>query len=377
MNSIVRFIKKDIVLCISVLLAAITSIFAKPSFEMLVNAVDWRVIFLLFSLMLVIQAFRYINVLDIIASFFVGKCNSLRKLYFALILLVFFSSMIVTNDVALLTFVPITILIFKRINLSCVNIIILETIAANLGSSVTPMGNPQNLFLFSYYEFPSLDFILMSLKLGIISLILLVPTICFFTKSKGLIVVSSENNSREKFSVKLTLLYLFVLIMVLLSVFRIIDYRVSFVLSFVIIGIVNFRLLAKVDYALLITFIAFFIFTNNISNNQSISSFFSSILKNENSVFFSGVGLSQIISNVPASLLLSTFTDEAVSLFYGVNIGGLGTLIASLASVISYKIYKNEIVVQDESSNDKFILKFSVLNLIYLFILILVFFFIK
>ena len=134
------------------LLAAITSIFAKPSFEMLVNAVDWRVIFLLFSLMLVIQAFRYINVLDIIASFFVVKCNSLRKLYFALILLVFFSSMIVTNDVALLTFVPITILIFKRINLSCVNIIILETIAANLGSSVTPMGNPQNLFLFSFYK---------------------------------------------------------------------------------------------------------------------------------------------------------------------------------------------------------------------------------
>ena len=152
MNSVVQFIKKDIVLCISVLLAAITSIFAKPSFEMLVNAVDWRVIFLLFSLMLVIQAFRYINVLDIIASFFVVKCNSLRKLYFALILLVFFSSMIVTNDVALLTFVPITILIFKRINLSCVNIIILETIAANLGSSVTPMGNPQNLFLFSFYK---------------------------------------------------------------------------------------------------------------------------------------------------------------------------------------------------------------------------------
>ena len=377
MNSIVRFIKKDIVLCISVLLAAITSIFAKPSFGMLVNAVDWRVIFLLFSLMLVIQAFRYINVLDIIASFFVGKCNSLRKLYFALILLVFFSSMIVTNDVALLTFVPITILIFKRINLSCVNIIGLETIAANLGSSVTPMGNPQNLFLFSYYGFSSLDFILMSLKLGIFSLILLVPTICFFTKSKGVIVVSSENNNREKFSVKHTLLYLFVLILVLLSVFRVIDYRVSFALSFVIIGIVNFRLLAKVDYSLLITFIAFFIFTDNISNNQSISDFFSSVLKDENSVFFSGIGLSQIISNVPASLLLSTFTDESVSLFYGVNIGGLGTLIASLASVISYKIYKNEVIVQNENSSEKFILKFSVLNLIYLFILIFVFFFIK
>ena len=150
-------------------------------------------------------------------------------------------------------------------------------------------------------------------------------------------------------------------------------------LLFVLMNVLLFCVakLAKGDYALLITFIAFFIFTNNISSNQSISSFFSSILKNENSVFFSGVGLSQIISNVPASLLLSTFTDEAVSLFYGVNIGGLGTLIASLASVISYKIYKNEIVVQDESSNDKFILKFSVLNLIYLFILILVFFFIK
>ena len=151
MNSFVKFVKKEIVLLISVLLAVTTSILGKTSPKMLVGAIDWRVISLLFSLMLVIQAFRSVNILDKIADFFINKCNSVRKLYFSLMLLVFFFSMVVTNDVALLTFVPITILIFKRINISCVDIIILETIAANLGSSVTPMGNPQNLFLFSFF----------------------------------------------------------------------------------------------------------------------------------------------------------------------------------------------------------------------------------
>ena len=374
MNSFVKFVKKEIVLLISVLLAVTTSILGKTSPKMLVGAIDWRVISLLFSLMLVIQAFRSVNILDKIADFFINKCNSVRKLYFSLMLLVFFFSMVVTNDVALLTFVPITILIFKRINISCVDIIILETIAANLGSSVTPMGNPQNLFLFSFYNFSVSEFLFIGTKLGIVSLIILILFVLVFTRSKNEVVVNSEKRDSITCNIKLSIYYLFILVFVLLSVFRIVDYRLSFILSLLCISVVNIKLVAKVDFSLLVTFIAFFIFTSNISNSKAIANFFSSILQNDKNVFFTGIGLSQIISNVPASLLLSTFTNQAKALFYGVNIGGLGTLIASLASVISYKLYKNEVNNQNsENINDRYVLKFSIINVVFLVVLILIF----
>nr|MBQ2234159.1 hypothetical protein [Treponema sp.] len=175
-------------------------------------------------------------------------------------------------------------------------------------------------------------------------------------------------------NIKLSIYYLFILVFVLLSVFRIVDYRLSFVLSLLCISVVNIKLVAKVDFSLLVTFIAFFIFTSNISNSKAIANFFSSILQNDKNVFFTGIGLSQIISNVPASLLLSTFTNQAKALFYGVNIGGLGTLIASLASVISYKLYKNEVNNQNsENINDRYVLKFSIINVVFLVVLILIF----
>ena len=264
MNSFVKFVKKEIVLLISVLLAVTTSILGKTSPKMLVGAIDWRVISLLFSLMLVIQAFRSVNILDKIADFFINKCNSVRKLYFSLMLLVFFFSMVVTNDVALLTFVPITILIFKRINISCVDIIILETIAANLGSSVTPMGNPQNLFLFSFYNFSVSEFLFIGTKLGIVSLIILILFVFVFTRSKNEIVINSEKRDSMTCNIKLSIYYLLVLVFVLLSVFRIVDYRLSFILSLLCISVVNIKLVAKVDFSLLVTFIAFFIFSVKI-----------------------------------------------------------------------------------------------------------------
>ena len=158
MNKIISFIKREPVLFAAVLLAVVSVVIIRPAPSLCVQAIDFRTLAILFSLMIVIKAFQSQNFLNVIAARLLRLCKTQRSLYFLMTLLVFFSSMFVTNDVALLTFVPITILIFTRIGLPCLRLVVLETLAANLGSCITPMGNPQNLYLFSYYGFSAGEF---------------------------------------------------------------------------------------------------------------------------------------------------------------------------------------------------------------------------
>lgn len=334
MNSIIQYIKNEVVLFIAIILALLTSFFSIPK----LSYIDFKVLILLFNLMIVIAAFKEFNIMNYIASIFIKKCSSYKSLTIALISMCFFSSMIVTNDVSLITFVPLTLIICSSININPIKVIVFETIASNLGSSLTPMGNPQNLFLYSYFNISPIEFFKITLPLTLISLILL---LIFTLKGKNyrLNVEISKTVIKNK---KLSIIFFLLFVIILLSVFHIINYKIVFIITIITTIIFDKKLLIKIDYSLLITFIGFFIFIGNISSIETIRIFISDILNNELNTYIGGIISSQFISNVPATMLLSGFTDYYKELLLSVNIGGLGTLIASLASVISYKLYSKE-----------------------------------
>lgn len=370
--NILKFLKKEPVLIIALLLGLISACVIRPGVNVIYSSIDYRTISLLFCLMILVKAFQDLNLLDWMANSLLKICKNDRTLYFVLVFFVFFISMFVTNDVALLTFVPITLLVCSRANLNACNLIIFETLAANLGSCVTPMGNPQNLFLFSYYKFGVGEFFLNTLKIGIISAFLLIGIIYTVTR-KNIKQIENDNNSEN---VRLNwkfVLYLLDFILTLFTVFHLVDYKITLIITIAVIAVCNFKLFVKIDYSLLFTFAGFFIFTGTISTVESFSNFLKSVLDNPLKTYIAGILTSQIISNVPASLLLSGFTSNGKELLLSVNVGGLGTLIASMASVISFKLYNNS-----ENSNGKtFFLRFTGYNFSLLIILALIIWFIR
>ncbi|MBQ3423098.1 MAG: anion permease, partial [Romboutsia sp.] len=316
---------------------------------------------LLFNLMVVVAAFNELKILDSIALKLLKKCNSYTSISIALVFITFISSMIVTNDVALITFVPLSIVIAKKANINVLKIIIFQTLAANLGSSFTPMGNPQNLFIYSFYNLSPVDFFNITLPIIVLSIVFLL-VIIFKDNKLALNLKLDEikiDNKRD------TVLFSILFLIILLSVFHLIDYRITLIITISMVFVLNKNLFTKVDYSLLITFIGFFIFVGNISTMDSVRNFMEGILSSGKSTFISSVAASQIISNVPATMLLSGFTDYFKELLLGVNIGGMGTLIASLASVISYKIYTSEF-----SNSDKYLKTFTLYNVIGLIIFV-------
>ena len=346
MKKVIQFVKKEIVLCIALILGILGILICQPKFDVIKEAIDLRVLTLLFCLMYVIQGFSSVNVLDKFANKMLALCKNTRQMFFVLTYLVFFLSMAVTNDVALLTFVPISLIICKKVNLQnqdktlTIKLIVLETIAANLGSCVTPMGNPQNLYLFNFYEMRTWDFFATTLKIGIPSLFICGFLAWFFTR-KSFSILSTYFPSEEKPQILKITVFSVLLILSLLSVFRILDYK-SLLWIVLLLGLITSpKIFLKIDYSLLFTFVGFFLFTGSISSMEGLSAFFSQMLESPLSTYLSGLVSSQIISNVPAALLLSNFTINASELLAAVNVAGLGTLIASLASVISFKLYKS------------------------------------
>jgi len=372
-----NFIKKEPVLFAAILLAMISVVLIRPGFGICIGAIDLRTISILFCLMIVIKAFQSQNFLDFIAAKLLILCRTQRTLYFLLIFLVFFISMFVTNDVALLTFVPLTILIFKRIKLPCLRLVVMETLAANLGSCITPMGNPQNLYLYSYYNFNAVSFFGATLKIGIPAGIILAVMICFITEKNKRI----EGNMLQSQIVHVkfdwrSVLYFCNFVISLLTVFRVMDFKITLVVTIVIMAVCNWHLFKVVDYSLLFTFAGFFIFTGTISTVPSFSNFIKSALATPLLTYVTGILTSQIISNVPASLLLSGFTDLGEELLLAVNVGGLGTLIASMASVISFKLYN--VCEEGKSETGKSYFKiFTIYNFVLLVIVGIVVWFLR
>lgn len=362
-------LKKEIVFWAALLLAVLSSFFVPVSKEYL-GYLDYRVLTLLFCLMFLVVGFRKQGVFRYLGRILIGHAGNEMQLEMVLVFLCFFFSMIITNDVALITFVPFTMEILGSIHKEkhLIPIIVLQTIAANLGSMLTPIGNPQNLYLYSVSAFSFGTFILYMLPLVVVSFVLLLAILLFGgwkergTRLDSASVVQEEDIPMEKKK----LLLLGILFLVCMgAVLRILPYGVSF-LAVVIVGMIAFRnLFAQVDYFLLGTFAGFFIFIGNVQRIPSVSRWIGSVI--EGKEFWLSIGCSQIISNVPAAMLLSGFTTEYKELLWGVNIGGLGTLIASLASLISYKFYASVKGAQ----RGKYMLVFTVYNVAFLLLLCL------
>ena len=355
-SSFIEFLKRECVIVIAVTLAILSSFISIPK----LSYIDFKVLILLFNLMVVVAAFKELKVLDSIAIGLLKKCNTYTSISLALVFITFISSMIVTNDVALITFVPLSIVIARKANINVLKIVIFQTLAANLGSSFTPMGNPQNLFIYSFYNLSPIDFFKITLPIVILAVLFLVLLV-FKDKKMNLSLDLEDVKIDNKRDV-----YLFggLFLIILLSVFHVIDYKVSFLITIVMVLILNKKLFSQVDYSLLITFIGFFIFVGNISTMDVVKNFMEGILNSPKSTFLASVLSSQVISNVPATMLLSGFTDHFKELLLGVNIGGMGTLIASLASVISYKIYASEF------GNDNYMKSFTFYNILGLIIFV-------
>lgn len=355
-SSFIEFLKMECVIVIAVTLAILSSFISIPK----LSYIDFKVLILLFNLMVVVAAFKELKVLDSIAIGLLKKCNTYTSISLALVFITFISSMIVTNDVALITFVPLSIVIARKANINVLKIVIFQTLAANLGSSFTPMGNPQNLFIYSFYNLSPIDFFKITLPIVVLAVLFLVLLV-FKDKKMNLSLDLEDVKIDNKRDV-----YLFggLFLIILLSVFHVIDYKVTFLITVIMVLILNKKLFSQVDYSLLITFIGFFIFVGNISTMDVVKNFMEGILNSPKSTFLASVLSSQVISNVPATMLLSGFTDHFKELLLGVNIGGMGTLIASLASVISYKIYASEF------GNDNYMKSFTFYNILGLVIFV-------
>lgn len=271
--------------------------------------------------------------------------------------------MFITNDVSLITFVPFAVMLLTASGMTelLIPVIALQTIAANLGSMLTPIGNPQNLYLYSGFHIPIQEFLLLMLPLTIISALLLVAAIMLL-KNKPIDTDTSVPDSHLDGHARL-IAYLILFLVCIACVIHIIEYPIMLIITAVVIFLCDRKLFAKVDYFLLLTFVCFFVFIGNMERIPAVSSLMSHLITGHEA--FAGIVLSQVISNVPAAILLSGFTDNYSALLYGVNIGGLGTLIASLASIISYRGY----CTAPNARKGKYILVFTIYNLIFLAIL--------
>ncbi|WP_287387479.1 SLC13 family permease [Lachnospira sp.] len=383
--------KLDIVMTVAWILAIVSALLVRPDGKY-IDYIDFRSLGILWGLMIIIQGFKKNNLFDMLANKLISKFSKPWQLMAILVFICFFLSMFITNDVALITFVPIAIMILRRANLEnvMIPIIVLQTIAANLGSMLTPIGNPQNLYMYGLTGLSLIDFCKIMLPYSVMSFILLVVAIFFVNKrhagldkleksvdknpdlEKSVDKDSDLEETAKKEETKTgsslnrreVLVFSILFIIALLTVGRIIPYYIFVGIVLVAVLVLDRKLIAKADYILLLTFIGFFIFTGNMGRIPLIKNFLENVMAN--SEFIISLITSQFISNVPATLMLSGFTANYKELIIGVNVGGLGTLIASMASLISYKAYTKEY----KENTGKYMKTFTGYNIIFLAILI-------
>lgn len=365
MKNLVEFLKKETVLCIAFLLAVISA-FIVPVDAQYIEYMDFRVLVLLFALMTVMSGLQSLGIFEKLSYSLLKYVKSTRSLTLLLVSLCFFLAMFITNDVALITFVPFTILILEKIDSpkNLIPIIVLETIAANLGSMLTPIGNPQNLYLYGLSSLTIGEFLLHMAPSTVLSFILLV--ICCLLLKKESISLSDAANTKKNEKPILTVYYFVLFLLCLLTVAYLIPYPVLLLVSIPILLIWDRDTLKKVDYSLLLTFVSFFVFIGNMQRIPAVAEMISSLVEGKELLvaFFA----SQIISNVPAAMLLSGFTDNYKNLLLGVNIGGLGTLIASLASLISFKYFANHVTnlpKENGVTKGKYMTQFTIMNVLF------------
>ena len=363
MSKIRDFVKREITLCAAFTAAVISCFFVTPDAAYF-DYIDWRTLALLYCLMVVVAGLRSAGVFSLLAHVLCQKAGSVRAMGGILVALCFFSAMLVTNDVALLTFVPFAVVVLGLADQmkELAWVVVLQTVAANLGSMLTPVGNPQNLYLFSRYDMTIGPFLGATAPIWLLSGVL-IAGLCLLLPKAHLSVFLGEKPSLDK---KALLLYLALFILCMLVVLRVLTWPIMLGAIVVVLLIYEPRMLKRADFLLLATFVCFFVFSGNLSRIDAVADLLRQALSGH--ALLLGAGLSQVISNVPAAILLSGFTENGKGLLLGVNIGGLGTPIASLASLISLKLYSHA----ETSKSSHYMAKFLAANFGLLAILLLV-----
>ena len=329
------FLKKNTVLCVAALAAAVTACIIPPDAAYL-DYFDFRTLTCLFITLAVVCALRNIRFFAILARRIVRRTGSLRVLVLALVYITFLGSMLIANDMALITFLPLGYfaLSVSKNDRVAAYVFILQNISANLGGMLTPFGNPQNLYLYSYFGIPTGEFTTVMLPPFLLAVALL--TVCC------LVLPASPLHVEDDFNVPLeprrTALYLALFAFSILIVFRVVPYWIGLILIPAVLLAIDREALLMVDYGLLGTFVLFFIFAGNMARIPAVNAFVGGLLQ-KNTLLVSILSC-QCISNVPSAILLSRFTDNYRALLLGVNIGGTGTLIASLASLITFSEFR-------------------------------------
>lgn len=344
MKKITGFLKKELMLTVSLAVAVISLFITKPSIELL-RSIDWHTLVTLFMMLTVLEGFKKENIFRPLLKF-AEKITSMAGISFFLIFGVFFSSMFVTNDVSLIIFVPLTIILFRAGGKEkyILPVISMENIAAIRGSLLMPFGSPQNLFLFGRSGVSVSSFVLHMLPLWVSSAALLSAFILILFRKDIHERIAWEGNCAEPWTPerkKQRIAYICLFIMILLTIVTRTPYWLAVAgVVLAVVLIFDRSVLVKTDYVLLVTFFCFFVFSSQIAGNASISGFLTDAVGGHE--YFWGIALSQVISNVPASIVLYPFTKNLSALLYGVDTAGLCSIIGSLASVINYRIYVRE-----------------------------------
>lgn len=335
-----NYLTQDIVFSIAMILAIFSMLFVPPS-KAYLGYIKPMALVVMFSLMIVVAGLKEAKLFTKIAHYMTSKFKSTRNIARAIIFSSFFLGMLITNDAVLLTLIPFTIIVNKQIKQEkyTVLVVILQTMAANIGASLTPMGSPQNIYLYTYFHLGFFEFILAMLPVVLTGFILIwVITTLFLPKD----AVSPILEPLE-FQKKWLPVFALIFIVTVLTVLNIIPIYVALANTLFWTVIFFPRLLKKVDYYLLLTFVMFFIFVGNLTQWNELHILFGNFLSNSGRVYLVSIGVTQFLSDVPTSVLLSPFVDPSHALFLlqGVNVGAIGSLISSLATLIAFKFIIN------------------------------------
>ena len=358
--AIVNFFKKYTVFCVAAFAAVITCFLVPPDKEYPAYF-DWKTLACLFLTLAVVCALRNIKFFTIVARKLVTVSGNTRGLFFMLVAITFIGSMIIANDMALITFLPLG---YFAITVAGKEkyipyLFVLQNISANLGGMLTPFGNPQNLYLYSYFNIPTGEFCKIMLSPFLLAIGML-SVCCLLVKPEKLVI---DEEFPEKLNIKKTILYSALFALSILIVFRLIPFWLGLIIVPLILFFVDKESLLMVDYALLGTFFFFFIFAGNLSRIEAVNLLISSLL--QKSTLLVSVLSCQGISNVPTAILLSKFTDNYKELLLGVNIGSAGTLISSLASLITFSEFR----ILYPGHTKMYFWLFTVLNIIFLVVM--------
>lgn len=362
-NKVWHFVKGHLVLFIAIIAAAVTCIFV-PFDSQYIDYFDWGTLTCLFCTLAVVAAFKNIRFFVWLADKIVRKFKSLRTVVIALVFITYLGSMVMANDMALVTFLPLGYFVLDSCNQKkyMAFTFIMQNIAANLGGMLTPFGNPQNLYLYSYFSIEAGEFFKI-MALPFAAAFVLILGVCFFVKPLPVVVTTPRRSAPSLWR---SIVYGILFVLSILIVFRVFPYYYGLAVVFVALIALDYKSILHVDYALLLTFCAFFVFSGNMSRIPAVENFFGGLMDKDPLLF--GVLSCQVISNVPSAVLLSRFTTDYARLLVAVNLGGLGTPIASLASLITLNSY-NTVMPND---GKRYILLFLAINFAFLIVLTLV-----